>query len=96
MDVIEGLRYIADSPPREHGGFHPNAVQAARDAIAEIARLREQRDYYMARSARRGRAIGGLLSTLRHYHKVQFGFDPFSDGARARRAFVRRVLKGGE
>lgn len=39
-DVLDGLRYIADSPPPEFGGFHPEAVQTAIWAIAEIERLR--------------------------------------------------------
>jgi len=39
-DVIDGLKYIAESPSREHGGFHPQTVQIAKDALAEIERLR--------------------------------------------------------
>lgn len=35
------LQYIADSPSPEHGGFHPQAVQTAKDALVEIHRLRE-------------------------------------------------------
>jgi hypothetical protein len=35
----EGLEYIASSPSREHGGFHPNAIKAAQDALLEIRRL---------------------------------------------------------
>lgn len=41
-DVLSALRYIADSPAREHGGFHGEAAVAARDAIAEIERLRAE------------------------------------------------------
>lgn len=41
MDPIPTLEYIADSPPQEHGGFHPNTVQCAKDALATIAWLRE-------------------------------------------------------
>lgn len=36
-----GLRYIANSPPREHyGGFHPQAVEAAKSGLRLIARLK--------------------------------------------------------
>ena len=41
-DVPEGLKYIADSPPREHGGFPPQAVRAAKDGLSEIAALRRE------------------------------------------------------
>lgn len=37
------LQYILDSPPRENGGFHPEAVETARQAMAmldECDRLR--------------------------------------------------------
>ncbi len=37
--VLDGLRYIADSPAQEHGGFHPNAVQTAKLAILHIDAL---------------------------------------------------------
>lgn len=40
-ELIERLQYIADSPDREHGGFHPEVVQTARDAIAELTAVRE-------------------------------------------------------
>ncbi len=40
-ELIERLQYIADSPDREHGGFHPEVVQTAKDAIAELTALRE-------------------------------------------------------
>ncbi len=36
---ICGLKYIARSPEREHGGFHENAVQTAKDALALIEYL---------------------------------------------------------
>lgn len=39
-DVLSGLAYIADSPSEEHGGFHPNAVETAKKAIALIEALR--------------------------------------------------------
>jgi hypothetical protein len=34
------LRYIADSPTEDHGGFHPRVVTAAKDALAELERVR--------------------------------------------------------
>lgn len=34
-----GLRYIASSPPQEHGGFHPEAVSIAKAALRLIAKL---------------------------------------------------------
>ncbi len=37
--VIERLEYIAESPTKEHGGFHEHAIHVAKDAIAEIRRL---------------------------------------------------------
>ncbi len=42
QDLIERLRYIAESPTREHGGFHENAIQTAKDAIAALAVEREK------------------------------------------------------
>jgi len=39
--MLETLKYIAKSPAQEHGGFHPNTVDAAKWAIAEISRLRK-------------------------------------------------------
>lgn len=36
------LAYIADSPPREYGGFHQNVIDTAKAAIAELLRLRER------------------------------------------------------
>lgn len=34
--LIDRLQYIADSPAQEHGGFHAETVQTAKDAIAYI------------------------------------------------------------
>ncbi len=36
-DVIERLNYIVESPSSEHGGFHENAIQAAKDAISALS-----------------------------------------------------------
>jgi septal ring factor EnvC (AmiA/AmiB activator) len=36
------LNYIIESPPQEHGGFHPTTVEAAKWAVAEIDRLRAE------------------------------------------------------
>ncbi len=40
MDLIERLKYIADSPPREHGGFHEQTIQTAKDAIIHLENAR--------------------------------------------------------
>lgn len=37
-----GLLYISSSPSREHGGFHPEAVRAAKAALRLIAKLRTE------------------------------------------------------
>lgn len=37
-----GLKYIAESPPHEHGGFHPEAVRIAKAALRLIAMLRRK------------------------------------------------------
>lgn len=42
MKLLDALRYIANSPAREHGGFHPSAVLTAKRAIREILRLRRK------------------------------------------------------
>jgi len=38
-NILENLKYIANSPDREHGGFHPNTVNIAKEAIEQIERL---------------------------------------------------------
>jgi hypothetical protein len=35
-EVIEGLKYIADSPSKEHGGFHENTIAVAKAALKII------------------------------------------------------------
>lgn len=40
LPLMSGLAYIADSPPQKYGGFHPNAIATAKEALAEIRRLR--------------------------------------------------------
>jgi len=42
--LLAELKYIADSPAQEHGGFHPRVVAAAQGALAEIGRLKTERD----------------------------------------------------
>lgn len=42
MEVIAGLEYIANSPSREHGGFHGNAVDTAEDALSLIEEQRRR------------------------------------------------------
>ena len=37
--VIDDLKYIADSPDRQYGGFHPQAVGVAQAALAQIEKL---------------------------------------------------------
>ena len=34
--TIEGLEYIADSPDPEYGGFHPEAVKIAKNALRHL------------------------------------------------------------
>lgn len=38
-DMTAMLEYIAESPNHKDGGFHPYAVEAAKDALATITRL---------------------------------------------------------
>lgn len=38
-ETIDGLKYIADSPSHENGGFHPNTVAIAKDALKFIKRF---------------------------------------------------------
>jgi len=39
-DILGALAYIAASPPWECGGFHPETVEFAKQALGEIVRLR--------------------------------------------------------
>ena len=51
---ICGLRYIASSPSKEHGGFAPEAIATAKAALREIYRLRAKvayQDSYFATAA---------------------------------------------
>lgn len=41
-EMKDGLTYIAESPPMEHGGFHPNAVATAKAALQGIERLERE------------------------------------------------------
>jgi hypothetical protein len=36
QEIIDGLKYIADSPAKKYGGFHPNAVSVAKAALKII------------------------------------------------------------
>lgn len=36
--TLSGLRYIANSPPRKWGGFHPEAVKIAKGALWHLKR----------------------------------------------------------
>ncbi len=40
-DVLNGLDYIAASPAQEHGGFHPETMRIAQNAVTEIRNLRD-------------------------------------------------------
>ena len=42
---ICGLKYIARSPDREHGGFHENAIATAKQALRLIAYYEETLAY---------------------------------------------------
>lgn len=50
MHYIDGqigtLKYIADSPPEERGGFGPLTVEAAKWAIKEIERLQAENNKF--------------------------------------------------
>lgn len=61
-----GLKYIADSPPREYGGFHPSAVAAARSALRLISRLKS------AVKARE-RRVEHLLSVIKKLQRREDG-----------------------
>lgn len=42
--TIKGLRYIALSPDREHGGFHFETVMIAKSALHYISEQKRQRE----------------------------------------------------
>lgn len=56
--VKNDLRYIAASPDRSHGGFHPKAVEAAKVAMKRInaleAEVRKLKDRLMPYEKRGG------------------------------------------
>jgi hypothetical protein len=39
-ELIANLKYIAASPPRAYGGFHPQTVAVAKAALRALARKR--------------------------------------------------------
>lgn len=39
-ETMLALHYIAQSPPREYGGFHPNTVAIAKNALRHLKRLK--------------------------------------------------------
>lgn len=49
-ETIASLDYIAKSPPREHGGFHTNAVLVAESAIHHLSSraVMEERNHVQA------------------------------------------------
>ena len=36
QEIKDGLEYMAESPQKEFGGFHPNAVEIAKGALKMI------------------------------------------------------------
>ncbi len=40
--TLGGLRYIANSPPPEYGGFHPTTLAIATGALYHIRRLQRK------------------------------------------------------
>lgn len=62
---LAGLRYIVDSPPPEHGGFHPQAVATAAWALARIAEL-EAAQRWVPCSERMPEAVGPWQVTVIH------------------------------
>lgn len=61
--VISELQYIADSPAQEHGGFHPNAVAAAKAGIEMIRELEEVIFSFQNEISRKDKIITGLESS---------------------------------
>jgi hypothetical protein len=43
-EVKLGLRYIISCPPEEYGGFHPQAVETAQEALKLIEQLTEPKE----------------------------------------------------
>lgn len=65
-ETREMLAYIAASPDREHGGFHPNAVLTAKSALqhlddmdARLNRVRDMGEVYIYPSDWRCAKMGG-------------------------------------
>ncbi len=42
--TIKSLRYIAESPTQEYGGFHEHTILCAKSAIHHIKRLKANRE----------------------------------------------------
>ncbi len=40
-ETIERLKYIADSPPREQGGFHEEAIKTAKAALYQLKKKKK-------------------------------------------------------
>jgi hypothetical protein len=60
-EPICGLRYIADSPSQEFGGFHENAIRTAKQALELIA-------FYEAQLA----FLGSALKESLEWKKANF------------------------
>lgn len=52
-ETVSGLRYIADSPSREYGGFHPQAVEIAKAALFYLMASKEQSAAWKAKAEER-------------------------------------------
>jgi hypothetical protein len=52
-ETVSGLRYIADSPPRDYGGFNPKTVEIARSALLYLMAAIEQAAAWKAKAEER-------------------------------------------
>ena len=49
LEAVEGLKYIADSPTSEYGGFHPNTVAIAKKSLLALLELKKECEALKAR-----------------------------------------------
>lgn len=42
-ETIAGLKYIAKSPRKEHGGFHPETINVAKSALRYLAAKKKRK-----------------------------------------------------
>ncbi len=71
--IIERLKYIADSPNAEHGGFHPEAIKTAKDAICAVnhADKLAERLHELAQNPNSFTARNKALKALAAYEDAQ-------------------------